>query len=49
MGIQKSNLNDEKIKDLLKEKYDIIVDCITEVNRGTANIFKITADRKNIY
>lgn len=46
MGIQKSNLNDEKIKDLLKEKYDIIVDCITEVNRGTANIFKITADKE---
>ena len=41
MGIQKTNLNEEKIKELLKENYDIEVLNVEEINRGTANIFKL--------
>ena len=41
MGIQKTNLNEEKIKELLKENYDIEVLNVEEINRGTANIFKV--------
>ena len=39
MGIQKSNLNDEKIRKILKEEYGMLPDEITEVNRVSANIF----------
>lgn len=41
MGIQKSNLNEKTIKQILKEEYDIVPSEITEINRGTANIFEI--------
>lgn len=47
MGIQKSNLNSEKMKSILKEEYNILPDEITEINRGTANIFKIKAHKGN--
>ena len=47
MGIQKSNLNDEKIRKILKEKYGMLPDEITEVNRGTANIFEIKTEKGN--
>lgn len=47
MGIQKSNLNDEKIRKILKEEYGMLPDEITEVNRGTANIFKIKTEKGN--
>ena len=39
MGIQKTNLNEKKIKELLKANYDIDVIRVEEINRGTANIF----------
>lgn len=45
MGIQKSNLNNEKIRKILKEEYGMLPDEITEVNRGTANIFKIKTEK----
>ncbi len=41
MGIQKSNLNNKEIKNILEEKYGIFPNNITKLNRGTANIFKI--------
>ena len=44
MGIQKSNLDNEKIKELLKQNYNIKVISIKEINRGTANIFKIISN-----
>ena len=48
MGIQKSNLTKNKIQEILKEQYNIIPKSITEINRGTANIFKIETD-ENTY
>lgn len=47
MGIQKSNLNYEKIGKILKEKYGMLADEVAEVNRGTANIFKIKTEKGN--
>ena len=47
MGIQKSNLNYEKIGKILKEKYGMLPDEVAEVNRGTANIFKIKTEKGN--
>ena len=41
MGIQKTALNDEKIKNILKERYNIKVANITKIDKGTSNIFKI--------
>lgn len=46
MGIQKSKLNNEKIKAILKNKYNIIALEITEINRGTSNIFKINSNNE---
>lgn len=34
---------DNEIKQILKEEYGIEVDSINEINRGTADIFKITS------
>ena len=48
MGIQKTNLNNDKIKDILENQYNIKVLKITKINRGTSNIFKIQSD-KNKY
>lgn len=47
MGIQKSNLSYEKIGKILKEEYGMLPNEITEVNRGTANIFKIKTEKGN--
>ena len=41
MGIQNSKLEEYKIKELLKENYGIEALKVEEINRGTANIFKI--------
>lgn len=47
MGIQKSNLNNETMTKILKEKYNILPEEIIEINRGTANIFKIKTYKGN--
>ena len=41
MEIQKTNLNIDKIKNILKNQYNIEVIKITKIDRGTSNIFKI--------
>lgn len=46
MGIQKSNLNETIIKQILKENYEIEVNQIEKINKGTANIFKIKSKEK---
>lgn len=46
MGIQKTNLNNEKIKKIMKDIYGISVTDIKNIDRGTANIFKITDKNK---
>lgn len=45
MGIQKSNLNNEKIREILKTEYGMEAHKVEEIDRGTANIFKIIADQ----
>ena len=47
MPLQRSSLNNNKIKEILKNEYNIISDTITEINRGTSNIFKITTRNKD--
>ena len=47
MGIQKSNLNEKNIKDLLKEEYGIEAINVEKIDRGTANIFKIFTKEKD--
>ena len=47
MGIQKTNLSNEKIEKILRKEYNIVPNKIIEVNRGTANIFKIDTDIKS--
>jgi len=47
MGIQRSNLNDEKIKELLNNQYNIEANRIEEIDRGMANIFKIYSNKTN--
>ena len=46
MGIQKSNLNEQIIKDLINKNYGIEIMEIEKINRGTANIFKIKSNDK---
>lgn len=41
MGEQKTTLDPIKIKELVKNKYGIIVKRIEPINRGTANLYKI--------
>ncbi len=48
MGIQKTNLNNAKINDILAKEYNIKALNITKIDRGTSNIFKIETD-KNKY
>lgn len=48
MGIQKTRLNNTKIKNILKKEYNIDVLKILKIDRGTSNIFKIETN-KNIY
>ena len=45
MGIQKSNLNKEKIKQILEQEYKINPKEIIELDRGSANLFKIEAEQ----
>lgn len=45
MGIQKTNLNNEKIKNILKKYYNVEVSKIIKIDRGTSNLFKIEADK----
>ena len=46
MGIQKSNLNEQIIKNLINKNYGIEIMEIEKINRGTANIFKIKSNDK---
>ena len=46
MGIQKSNLNEQIIKDLINKNYGIEIMDIEKINRGTENIFKIKSNDK---
>ena len=45
MGIQKTNLDDLKIKNILEKEYNIKVLSITKIDRGTSNIFKIETNQ----
>jgi len=47
MGVQKTNLNDEKIKNILQKEYNLETTKIQKINRGTANIFKIVYPSTN--
>lgn len=49
MGIQNSKLEENKIKEILKGNYGIDVLKVEEINRGTANIFKIDTIDNNKY
>lgn len=44
MGIQKSNLDHQKIIEILKQEYNINCNKITKIDTGTANLFKIETD-----
>lgn len=46
MPLQKSNLNNNIIRKILKEEYGIIPNEITEINRGTSNIYKVNSLNK---
>lgn len=47
MGIQKTSLDNEKIKNILETEYDIKAKKINKIDRGTANIFKIETTKNN--
>ena len=47
MGIQKTKKKKKKIEKILRKEYNIVPNKIIEVNRGTANIFKIDTDIKS--
>lgn len=40
-------LSEEEIKKILEDSYDIVPNCIEEINRGTADIFKIITNKEN--
>ena len=44
MAIYKSKLNEVKIKNMLQEKYEIAVNKIEKIKKGTANIYKILGE-----
>ena len=44
MAIYKSKLNEVKIKNMLQEKYEIDVNKIEKIEKGTANIYKILGE-----
>ena len=46
MGIQNSNLNEDTIKKILKDKYNIETSKVTKIDRGTANIFELQSKEK---
>lgn len=45
MGIQKTSLDNEKIKNILKKEYNIKALNIAKIDRGTSNIFKIETNQ----
>lgn len=47
MPLQKSNLNNNKIKNILKEQYNILAEEIIPIDKGTSNLYKIKAKDKN--
>ena len=44
MSIYKSKLNEEKIKKILQEEYQINANKIEKIKKGTANIYIILAE-----
>lgn len=46
MGIQNSNLNEDTIKRILKDNYNIETSKVTKIDRGTANIFEVQSKKK---
>lgn len=46
MGIQNSNLNEDTIKRILKDNYNIETSEVTKIDRGTANIFEVQSKEK---
>ena len=44
MGIQKTNLDNKKIKNIMQEQYNINALKITRIDRGTSNIFKVESN-----
>ena len=46
MSIYKSKLNEEKIKNILQEEYQIIAKKIEKIEKGTANIYIIFAENE---
>lgn len=46
MGIQNSNLNEDTIKKILKDNYNIETSKVTKIDRGTANIFELQSKEK---
>ena len=49
MSIYKSKLNEEKIKNILQEEYQIIAKKIEKIEKGTANIYIIFAENEQKY
>ena len=49
MSIYKSKLNEEKIKNILQEEYQIIAKKIEKIEEGTANIYIIFAEDEQKY
>lgn len=49
MSIYKSKLNEEKIKNILQEEYQIIAKKIEKIEKGTANIYIIFAEDEQKY
>ena len=43
--IEQTKFNDNEIKKILKEKYNLEVKAITKLNRGSANLFKIETEK----
>ena len=46
MGIQNSNLNENTIKRILEDNYNIETSKVTKIDRGTANIFEVQSKEK---
>ncbi len=44
MGIQKTNLDNKKIKNIMQKQYNINALKITRIDRGTSNIFKVESN-----
>ena len=46
MGIQNYNLNEDTIKRILEDNYNIETSKVTKIDRGTANIFEVQSKEK---